>query len=103
MTLSKQTITDKIETVAVNNGSHYVLQVREAIQVLEDKNLLSQNFHRYTLNPDADVSAINDPVVLAQFNAVMTDEVKANYQTFLTSQQQEFLASQQPVTEESSE
>ena len=85
MALTKQTITDKIETVAVNSGSHYVLQVREAIQVLEDGELLSQNFHRYTLAPDHDVSTISDPVVLAQFNAVMTHEVKANYQTFLAS------------------
>ena len=93
MALTKQTVTDKIETIKAKD--HYVLQVREAIQVLEDGNLLSQNFHRYVLNPDHDVSTISDPVVLAQFNAVMTDKVKANYQTFL--------ASQQPVTEESSE
>ena len=84
MALTKQTITDKVETVKAQD--HYVLQIREAIQVLEDGNLLSQNFHRYVLNPDADVSAITDPVVLAQFNAVMTDVVKANYQTFLASQ-----------------
>jgi hypothetical protein len=86
MALIKQTITDKIETVAVNSGSHYVLQVREAIQVLEDGKLLSQNYHRYVLSPDADVSAISDDVVKAQFNAVMTQEVKDNYQTFLASQ-----------------
>ena len=84
MALTKQTITDKIESVRVKD--HYVLQVREAIQVLEDGNVLSQNFHRYVLNPDADTSTITDPVVLAQFNAIMTDEVKANYQTFLASQ-----------------
>ena len=84
MALTKQTITDKIESVRVQD--HFVLQVREAIQVLEDGNLLSQNYHRYVLNPDADSSAISDPVVLGQFNAVMTDEVKANYQTFLASQ-----------------
>jgi len=84
MALTKQTITDKIESVRVQD--HYVLQVREAIQVLEDGNFLSQNFHRYVLNPDADVSTISDPVVLAQFNAVMTQEVKDNYQTFLSSQ-----------------
>ena len=89
MAFTKQTITDKIETVAVNSGNHYVLQVREAIQVLEDGQVISQNFHRYVLNPDADVSTISDPVVLAQFNAVMTDEVKANYQTFLASQTEE--------------
>jgi len=94
MALTKQTIVDKIETVKVTD--HYVLQVREAIQVLEDNNILSQNFHRYVLNPDADTSTIGDPVILAQFNAVMTNEVKQAYQTFLASQQPE-------VTEESSE
>ncbi len=88
MALNKLTKTDKIETVSMNNGLHYVLQVREAIQVLEDDNLISQNYHRYVLQPDADTSAITDPVILAQFNAVMTDEVKQNYQTFLASQNQ---------------
>ena len=89
MALTKQTVPDKIETVAINSGNHYVLQIREAIQVLEDGQVLSQNYHRYVLNPDADVSTISDPVVLAQFNAVMTDTVKANYQTFLASQTEE--------------
>tara|TARA_R100000655_G_scaffold56983_1_gene95261 strand:- start:54 stop:326 length:273 start_codon:yes stop_codon:yes gene_type:complete len=84
MALTKQTITDKIESVRVKD--HYVLQVREAVQVLEDGNVISQNFHRSALHPNADVSTISDPVVLAQFNAVMTDEVKDNYQTFLASQ-----------------
>ena len=84
MALTKQTVTDKIETVKAQD--HYVLQVREAVQVLEDGNLLSQNFHRYVLNPDADTSTITDATVLAQFNAVMTQEVKDNYQTFLASQ-----------------
>jgi hypothetical protein len=86
MGLTKETITDKIETVKIQD--HYVLQVREAVQVLENGNLLSQNFHRYVLNPDADVSTISDPVVLAQFNAVMTDEVKANYAKFLKEQEE---------------
>ena len=93
MALTKQTITDKIESVRVKD--HYVLQVREAIQVLEDGQLLSQNFHRYVLSPDADVSTITDATVLAQFNAVMTQQVKDNYQAFL--------ASQEPVTEEEGE
>ena len=85
MALTKQTITDKIESVRVQD--HYVLQIREAIQVIEDDELLSQKFHRYTLTPDADTSAISDPVVLAQFNAVMTKEVKANYAKFLKEQE----------------
>ena len=89
MAFTKQTITDKIETVAINSGNHYVLQVREAIQVLEDGQVISQNYHRYVLNPDADVSTITDATVLAQFNAIMTDSIKANYQTFLAEQNAE--------------
>ena len=96
MSLTKQTITDKIEIISINNGLHYIIQVREAVQVLEDGEVISQNFNRYSLNPDHDVSKISDSVVLAQFNAVMTDEVKANYQAFLASQQPE-------VTEEEGE
>ena len=88
MALTKQTFTDKIETVSANNGSHYAIQVREVCQVLEDGNVISQNFNRYVLQPDADVSTISDPIVLAQFNAIMTDEIKGNYQTFLASQNQ---------------
>ena len=84
MALTKNTTEDKIESVLVQN--HYVLQVREAIQVLEDSNVISQNFNTYALNPDADTSTISHPVVLAQFNAVMTTEVKANFQTFLEAQ-----------------
>ena len=84
MTLTKQTITDKIESVRVQD--HYVLQVREAIQVLEDGNILSQNFNRYIITPDQDSSKISDSVVKAQFNAVMTDTVKVNFTKFLEEQ-----------------
>ena len=99
MALTKQTIIDKAETVKVQD--HYVLQIRERKQIIETDNdgnsqEISSSFHRYVLNPNADASTITDPVVLAQFNAVMTQQVKDNYQTFLASQQQE-------VTEESSE
>ena len=84
MALTKKTITDKIETVKVRD--HYVLQIREDKQVLEDGVKLSGTFHRYVLSPDHDVSTITDAVVKTQFEAIMTDEVKQNYQTFLTSQ-----------------
>lgn len=87
MALTKKTKTDKIETVAVKD--HYVLQCRNRISVIEDGSELSSSFERYVLNPDADVSTISDPVVLAQFNAVMTDTVKNNYATFLASQNEE--------------
>ena len=81
MALSKQTVTDKIEIVKIQN--HYSLQVREAVQIIESGNVISQNFHRYVLQPDADVSKITDDIVKAQFNAIMTNEVKTNYQSFL--------------------
>ena len=84
MALTKQTVTDKIESVRAQD--HYVIQVREAIQVLEDGNLLSQSFHRYVLNPDHDVSKITDATLKAQFEAVMTKEVKDNYAKFLKEQ-----------------
>ncbi len=82
MSLTKQFKIDKIETVAVNN--YYVLQCRDKISVMEDGSELSSSFHRYILNPDADVSTITDPVILAQFNAIMTDTVKQNYQEFIS-------------------
>ena len=85
MALTKKTIVDKAETVKVLD--HYCIQVRERKQILEDGVEISSSFHRYVLQPDADVSAINDDVVKAQFNAVMTDTVKANYQTLLASQE----------------
>ena len=93
MTLAKKTIIDKAETVKIQD--YYCIQIRERNQILEDGQEISSSFHRYVLNPDHDVSTISDPVVLAQFNAVMTQTVKDNYQTFL--------ASQQPVTEEEGE
>tara|TARA_R100001594_G_C4030897_1_gene261261 strand:+ start:1294 stop:1563 length:270 start_codon:yes stop_codon:yes gene_type:complete len=84
MALTKTTKTDKIETVAIEN--HYVLQCRNRISVLEDGSELSASFHRYVLNPDHDVSTITDAVVKAQFEAVMTKEVKDNYAKFLKEQ-----------------
>ena len=85
MAITKETITDKIESVRVQD--HYVLQVRERRQILEDGQEISSGFHRYVLNPDHDVSTITDTTVLAQFQAVMTDSVKANYQAFKEAQE----------------
>jgi len=87
MALTKQIITDKVETVKAQD--HYVIQVREAIQIIESGKVISQNYNRYVLQPNHDVSTISDATVLAQFNAVMTDSVKANYQTFLKAQKAE--------------
>ena len=94
MSLTKRTITDSIQTLKIKD--HYVLQVREAHQILENDLVIANDFSRYVLHPNHDVTTISDSTLLAQFNAVMTQEIKDNYQTFL--------ASQEPVvTEESSE
>ena len=84
MALTKETFVDKIELVKIAN--HWNVQIRNVVAILEDGVQISTDFTRYILTPDADTSTISDPVVLAQFNAVMTDEVKTNYQTFLASQ-----------------
>ena len=90
MALTKQTITDKIETVKVKD--HFIIQIREDKQVLENGVKLSGTYHRYVLNPDHDISTITDTTVLAQFNAVMTSEVKQNYQDFLDQQLKDGIA-----------
>ena len=101
MALTKQTITDKIESVRVQD--YYVLQVREAIQVLENNNVISQNYHRYVLNPDTDVSTISDPVVKAQFEAVMGDKEKQNFSNYNKKLEKDRLAREAKEQEESSE
>jgi len=84
MALTKQTIIDKAETVKVQD--HYCIQIRERNQILEDGNEISSSFHRYVLDPDSDVSTITDATIKAQFQAVMTDAVKVNYQAFKEAQ-----------------
>ena len=84
MTLTKKTYVDKIELVKIAN--HWNLQIRTRIVILEDGVGISSDATRDILTPDADVSEISDSVVLAQFNALMTDEIKQNYKTFLASQ-----------------
>jgi len=87
MTLTKQTIIDKAETVKVQD--YYCIQVRERKQIIEDGKEISSSFHRYVLDPDHDVSKISDTMVKAQFKAVMTDEIKANYEAFLEARNAE--------------
>ena len=87
MTLTKHTIVDKAETVKMQE--HYCIQVRERKQILEDGKEISSSFHRYVLQPNHDISSITDPVVKAQFKAVMTNTVKANYQAFKEAQNAE--------------
>ena len=82
MALTKQTVTDKIEIVGPFNH----VQVREAIQVLEDGKLLSQSYHRYVVSPTDDYAS-RDAKVQAVCNAVFTDDVVQAYQDHLASQE----------------
>ena len=79
MSLTKQTITDKIEIV----GQFNHIQVREAIQVLEDGNIISQSYHRYVVAPG---ETSNDSKVQAIIAAVHTPDVIAAYQQHLQEQ-----------------
>ena len=51
MSLTKETVIDKIEVL--ENGA---LQIRAAIRVLEDGQVLSQSYHRHVLQPGDDLS-----------------------------------------------
>jgi hypothetical protein len=79
MTILKQTITDKIEIV----GQFNHIQVREAIQVLEDGQVISQSYHRYVVAPG---ETSTNPKVSAVIAAVHTQEIKDAYQTHLAAQ-----------------
>ena len=82
MALTKQTITDKIEIV----GQFNHVQVREAIQVLEDGNVISQSFHRYVVSP-LDDTTDRDPKVQAVAAAVHTQEIRDAYTAHLAAQE----------------
>ena len=64
MALSKETVVDKIEVLESNT-----IQVRSAIRVLEDGEMLSQSYHRHVLEQGADLTN-EDPKVVAIANAV---------------------------------
>jgi len=79
MSLTKQIITDKIEIV----GQFNHIQVREATQVLEDGNVISQSYHRYVVAPG---ETSTDPKVTAVIAAVHTQDVIDAYQAHLAAQ-----------------
>lgn len=63
MALTKETIVDKIEIL--ESGA---IQVRSAIRVLEDGEILSQSYHRHVLQQGDDLSN-EDAKVVAIANA----------------------------------
>jgi len=82
MAITKRTEQDKIEIV----GEFKHIQVRTATIIEEDGVELSRSFHRHVVSPDSDSSGESADVkaMVAQFH---TDTVKANYKTFVESQE----------------
>jgi hypothetical protein len=66
--LTKETVVDKIEVL--ESGA---IQVRAAIRVLEDGEVLSQSYHRHVLQPGDDLTD-QDPKVVAIANAVWGEQ-----------------------------
>ena len=81
MAITKQTQIGKIEVV----GKHKSVQVRTDTVVIEDGEELSRKYHRHALMPDADISSETSEVQ-GVCNAVWTDQIKADYETFKTEQ-----------------
>ena len=74
MSLTKQTVVDKIEVL--ENGC---VQVRTATRIIEDGVQLSQSYHRHVVAPGDDYST-QDARVQAICAATHTAEVIAAYQ-----------------------
>ena len=55
MSLTKETVADKIEVVATEDGS--VVQVRTATRIVEDGAVISQSYHRHVINSGDDWSS----------------------------------------------
>jgi archaellum component FlaF (FlaF/FlaG flagellin family) len=55
MSLTKETVADKIEVVTTENGS--VVQVRTATRIVEDGAVISQSYHRHVINSGDDWSS----------------------------------------------
>ena len=95
MALTKEAIIEKIEVV----GNYKAVQVATDTVIKEDGTEISRSRHRHVLQPcssskdgdtwthtDTDISA-EVTEVQAVANAVWADTVKANYKTFVESQE----------------
>jgi len=96
MAITKEAVIEKIEVV----GNYKAVQVATDTVIKEDGTEISRSRHRHVLQPctsskdsddkwthtDTDISA-EATEVQAVANAVWTDTVKANYKTFVESQE----------------
>jgi len=76
--LTKETVVDKMEVL--ENGT---IQVRQAVRILEDGEVISQRFHRYVVSPGEDVSG-KAQKVQDMAATVWTEDVIAEYQAAQT-------------------
>ena len=80
MALEKQIVIDKIEVMELGH-----IQVRQLTRIVEDGVQLSESYHRWALDPGADLTG-QDARVVAVANAVWTPEVISAYQAFKEQQ-----------------
>ena len=78
MSLSKKRIQDKIEIV----GEFKTIQVRYADQIIEDGQVLSQSYHRESIDCGNEAKAIEHNVK-ALADIYWTDEIKEAYKKSL--------------------
>ena len=72
--LSKQTVVDQI--TVTENG---IVLYREATRIIEDGKVLTQTYHRTSLNPGQDLQG-HPPNVAAICNVAWTPEILLAYQ-----------------------
>ena len=82
MAITKETLVGKIEVV----GEFKSVQVRNDTVIKEDGTELTRSYHRHVLHPDADITNETSEVQ-AVCNAVWTDQIKADYETFKVEQE----------------
>jgi hypothetical protein len=78
MSLSKQTIQDKIEIV----GKYKTIQIRYSKQILEDGIVISESYSRESIDCNNEAKAVEHNVK-ALADIYWTDEIKAAYQASL--------------------
>ena len=82
MAITKETLVGKIEVV----GEFKSVQVRNDTVIKEDGTELTRSYHRHVLHPDADITNETSEVQ-AVCNAVWTDQIKTDYETFKANQE----------------
>ena len=73
MALTERTEIDRIEVVSLG-----IVQVRQSTIIERDGEQVALTFHRWSLNPDSDISD-QEQKVQAICNVAWTDDVKAAY------------------------